>query len=199
MNPRATHPMSKALFLDRDGVINEEIGYLHSTGDVRWVDGIFDLCRTAAGLDYKLVVVTNQSGIGRGLYTEAQFDDLMSWMRARFAEHTLVLDGVYFCPYHPEHGTGSYRREHEDRKPGPGMLFRAARELRLDLTQSIMVGDRCSDMAAANAAGLCQAFLLGDRETSPCNSVYTAVQSLAEVQAWLASSGGTAAVDKAVL
>jgi D-glycero-D-manno-heptose 1,7-bisphosphate phosphatase len=191
----------KALFLDRDGVINEEVGYLHAVEDVRWVSGIFELCQTATALEYKLVVVTNQSGIGRGLYTEAQFGELMVWMRAQFAQRSLVLNGVYFCPYHPEHGAGSYRREHEDRKPGPGMLLRAARELRLDLTQSIMVGDRCSDIAAANAAGLRQAFLLGERETAQCGGLYLAVQSLAEVQAWLTSSVQMPAnaVDKAAL
>jgi D-glycero-D-manno-heptose 1,7-bisphosphate phosphatase len=109
----------------------------------------------------------------------------MTWMRAEFLREQAELTEVYFCPYHPEHGVGSYRREHEDRKPGPGMLLRAARELRLDLSQSVMVGDRCSDVAAANAAGLRQAFLLSGTEASECGGQSIAVKSLAEVEAWL--------------
>ena len=108
-----------ALFLDRDGVINKEVGFLHRSDDVRWVDGIFALCRMAVSQGYRLVVITNQSGIGRGLYSMADFDALTRWMRARFEAEHAPLDAVYCCPYHPEHGVGAYRREHEDRKPSP--------------------------------------------------------------------------------
>ena len=178
-----------ALFLDRDGVINHEVGYLHRSEEVRWVPGIFSLCHTAVTLGYRLVVVTNQSGIGRGLYTTAEFEGLMRWMRAEFRARGIGLDGVYHCPYHPEHGVGEWRREHEDRKPGPGMLLRAARELRLTLPRSVMVGDRCSDVAAANAAGLLRAFLLRGTETRACPGVYTPVDSLAEVETLLGQDG----------
>lgn len=174
-----------ALFLDRDGVINQEVGYLHRPEDVRWVDGIFALARQARGLGLRLVVVTNQSGIARGLYSTAEFHALMSWMRAEFAAEGAALDAVYHCPYHPTHGLGEWRREHEDRKPGPGMLLRAARDLDLDLARSLLVGDRCSDIAAANAAGLPQAFLLTGTEPAPCPGDYLAIQELAEVQTWL--------------
>jgi D-glycero-D-manno-heptose 1,7-bisphosphate phosphatase len=176
---------SRALFLDRDGVINEEVGYLYHSKDVRWVEGIFPLCQTAVRLSYKLVVVTNQSGIARGYYSQAQFDALMDWMRAEFAARDAPLAGVYSCPYHPEHGIGEYRREHEDRKPGPGMLLRAARDLDLDLSRSIMVGDRCSDVAAANAAGLSAMFLLRGTEATPCLGEFLAIKSLTDVHAWL--------------
>ena len=158
----------KALFLDRDGVINHEVGYLHAAEDVRWVEGIFELCRVAVGLGYRLVVVTNQSGIARGLYSEEQFETLMAWMREEFVKQGVALDAVYFCPFHPEHGVGKYKREHEDRKPGTGMLRRAAKALGLGLGASVLVGDRCSDIAAANAAGLRQAFLLEGTETGEC-------------------------------
>jgi D-glycero-D-manno-heptose 1,7-bisphosphate phosphatase len=178
-------PQSRALFLDRDGVINHEVGYLHRSSDVRWVDGIFPLCRTALSLGYKLVVVTNQSGIARGLYTQADFDALMDWMREQFLAQQAPLDAVYCCPFHPEHGIGRYKREHEDRKPGPGMLLRAARDLSLNLGQSILIGDRCSDIAAARAAGLQQAFLLRGTEPDTCPGNPIEVDSLAEVEAWL--------------
>jgi D-glycero-D-manno-heptose 1,7-bisphosphate phosphatase len=177
--------MNRALFLDRDGVVNHEVGYLHRPADVRWVPGIFSLCHTAQRLGYKLVVVTNQSGIARGLYTEADFHTLMDWMRAEFLLQGVSLDAVYFCPYHPEYGVGPYKREHPDRKPGPGMLLRAARDLSLDLTRSILVGDRCSDIAAAHAAGLAHAFLMSGTETHPCPSPHQPIDSLAAVEAWL--------------
>ncbi len=174
-----------ALFLDRDGVINEEVGYLSRAADVRFVRGVFSLCRAAQRLGYRIVVVTNQSGIARGLYSEAEFHSLMTWMRAEFLIEGVELDAVYHCPYHPEHGVGEYRREHEDRKPATGMLLRARRELRIDLSQSVMVGDRCSDVAAANAAALRQAFLLMGTEAQGCPGPYIAVNDLAEVEAWL--------------
>ena len=178
--------MAKALFLDRDGVINHEVGYLHRPEEVRFVDGIFALCRTARALGFTLVVVTNQSGIARGLYSTEQFEALMAWMRLQFEREGAPLDAVYYCPFHPEHGIGEFRREHEDRKPGPGMLLRAARDLGLNLSESILVGDRCSDVAAANAAGLRQAFLLSGTETGGgCPGEHLAVDSLEAVREWL--------------
>lgn len=180
---------ARALFLDRDGVVNEEVGYLHRAEDVRWVEGIVPLCRTAQALGYRLVVVTNQSGIARGLYTEEDFHGLMDWMRAELEREGVRLDAVYFCPYHPEHGVGEYRREHEDRKPGAGMLRRAARDLGLELGKSVMVGDRCSDMAAANAAGLRQAFFMRGTETAVCPGQYRTVNFLHEVERWLREEG----------
>jgi D-glycero-D-manno-heptose 1,7-bisphosphate phosphatase len=174
-----------ALFLDRDGVVNVEVGYLHRSDEVQFVPGIFSLCRTAMRLGYALVVVTNQAGIARGFYTEADFEVLMAWMREELRREEVVLDGVYYCPYHPEHGVGEYRREHEDRKPGPGMLRRAAKDLGISLGDSVLVGDRCSDVAAANAAGLRQAFLVHGTEQTPCAGEYRDVKTLAEVERWL--------------
>ena len=174
-------PGTPALFLDRDGVINEELGYLYRAEDVRWVPGIFALCSRAVEAGYKLVVVTNQAGIGRGLYTQADLDALMDWMRAEFAARGLPLAGVYSCPYHPEHGVGEYKRDHPDRKPGPGMLLRAAGDLGLDLGRSLLVGDRCSDAAAARAAGVPRAYLLAGTEAELCSIPHIAIGSLAEV------------------
>ena len=175
----------RALFLDRDGVVNEEVGYLYRTEEMRFVDGIFSLCRTAAGLGYRLIVVTNQAGIARGYYSEADFEVLMEFMRGKLRAEGVELDAVYYCPFHPEHGVGRYRQEHEDRKPGTGMLRRGAREFGVELSESVLVGDRCSDVGAANAAGLRQAFLMSGTEAAGCGGEYVAVKSLAEVERWL--------------
>lgn len=181
--------MKRALFLDRDGVVNEEVGYLHRAEEVRFVDGIFPLCRTAARLGYKLIVVTNQAGIARGYYSEADFHALMEFMRGQLRAEGVELDAVYYCPFHPEHGIGEYKREHEDRKPGTGMLLRGSRDLGIELRDSVMVGDRCSDIAAANAAELRQAFLVSGTETVGCRGNYLEVGSLAEVERWLLERG----------
>jgi len=144
----------KALFLDRDGVINLERRYVHSRETFQFQDGIFELCRAASNLGYLLVVVTNQAGIARGYYTEQDFLQLTEWMIDRFAEQQIQIARVYYCPYHPVHGIGGYRRDSPDRKPKPGMLLRAQRDLDLNLLSSVLIGDQASDMQAARAAGI---------------------------------------------
>lgn len=177
--------MKPALFLDRDGVINHETHYLYRKEEVLWVDGIFSLVRTAREHGFVIVVVTNQAGIGRGFYTEDDFHALMAWMQQAFVAQGGALDAVYFSPYHPEKGIGEYRRDHPDRKPNPGMLLRAAADLGLDLKRSILVGDRSSDIAAANAAGLEKAFLLAGTESTSSAETHEFVRSLSEVERWI--------------
>ncbi len=182
--------VGRGLFLDRDGVVNVEVGYLSKAEEVVFVEGIFSLCRTAQRLGYKLMVVTNQAGIARGYYSEAAFEELMVWMRGELRREGIELDAVYYCPFHPEHGIGEYKREHEDRKPGTGMLRRGAREFGLELSECVMVGDRCSDIAAANAAGLRQAFLISGTEVDGrCGGSFIGVERLDEVEAWLVERG----------
>ncbi len=153
-----------ALFLDRDGVINVEKNYVHRIEDFEFVEGIFDLCLHATGKGMAIVVVTNQAGIARGYYTENEFQDLTRWMCGRFAEQRVMVDAVYHCPYHPEHGVGQFKRESFDRKPNPGMILRARDELGLDLSKSILIGDKHSDIAAGRAAGVGRNILLCTNE-----------------------------------
>jgi D-glycero-D-manno-heptose 1,7-bisphosphate phosphatase len=152
--------LAKALFLDRDGVVNRDTGYVHRIEDFVFVPPIFDLARRARGAGFRLVVVTNQAGIARGLYTEAQFMALTEWMKGRFAAEGAPLDAVYHCPYHPTAGIGRYRRDHAWRKPRPGMILEAERRLKLDLPGSILIGDRETDIEAARNAGVGTAVLL---------------------------------------
>lgn len=145
---------NRALFLDRDGVINHDAGYTSSTEKFKFINGIFELCRAATRLDYLLIVVTNQAGIGRGYYSEQDFFKLTEWMNKRFEDEGVLITDVFYCPYHPEHGVGCYKKESFDRKPNPGMLLRAAEKYQINLAHSIMIGDKDSDMQAACKAGV---------------------------------------------
>jgi len=149
-----------ALFLDRDGVINLDHGYVHTPENFEFVDGIFEMVAAANRAGYLVVVVTNQAGIGRGYYSESQFHALTNWMKTKFAEHGGKIDAVYFCPHHPTEGSGIYRQECDCRKPAPGMIFAAMRKFDIDLNKSILIGDKMKDIQAANAAGIEQVFML---------------------------------------
>lgn len=143
-----------AVFLDRDGVINQESEYVHRIEDFHFIDGVFDACRQMSKAGFRLIVITNQAGIARGYYKEEDFHRLTKWMLDEFRQHGVEIDDVYFCPHHPVHGVGPYRRVCNCRKPGPEMILRAAREHSLDLQQSILVGDKVSDIEAGRAAGV---------------------------------------------
>lgn len=145
-----------ALFLDRDGVINVDRHYVHRVEDFEFVPGIFELCKAARDIGHRLVVVTNQAGIGRGYYSEADFQALTAWMVGRFRESGVEIERVYHCPFHPSAGIGEYRRESFDRKPNPGMLLKARSDLDLDLARSVLIGDHDTDIAAGAAAGVGQ-------------------------------------------
>jgi D-glycero-D-manno-heptose 1,7-bisphosphate phosphatase len=144
-----------ALFLDRDGVINVDHGYVHRIDQDEFLAGIFELARFATHeLRWPIVVVTNQAGIGRNYYDETAFQTLTDWMRAQFQAQNAPITGVYHCPYHPEFGIGKYRLDHPWRKPKPGMILQAASDLDLDLPASALVGNAMSDILAAAAAGI---------------------------------------------
>jgi D-glycero-D-manno-heptose 1,7-bisphosphate phosphatase len=158
---------NKALFLDRDGVINVERGYVHCPNSFEFIPGIFELCHAAQNLGYLLVVVTNQAGIARGYYSESAFHDLTEWMMARFAEKQIRIRRLYYCPYHPVFGVGKYKIDSPDRKPNPGMFIRAQSDLDLDMGSSILIGDKLSDIQAGCAAGVGTQILLSS-ERAQC-------------------------------
>jgi D-glycero-D-manno-heptose 1,7-bisphosphate phosphatase len=164
-----------ALFLDRDGIINLDTGYVHRPADFVFRPGIFALCAAARARGLALVIVTNQAGIGRGYYTEADFRALTRWMQARFSAEGIEFDGVEFCPDHPTHGIGPYRRESPRRKPEPGMILDASAALGLDPANAAMLGDRATDMQAAAAAGLATRLLLpaddAERRAAPAGTI----------------------------
>ncbi|BAU26508.1 D-alpha,beta-D-heptose 1,7-bisphosphate phosphatase [Aneurinibacillus soli] len=145
---------NKAVFLDRDGVINVEKNYVHKIEDFEFMDGIFELLHYFQEQGYLLIVITNQAGIGRGYYTEEQFHILNDWMVERFKEKGIHITHVYYCPYHPEYGVGDYKQDSFERKPNPGMIVRAEKEHGIDLSRSILIGDRKSDIQAGTQAGV---------------------------------------------
>ncbi|MBN2430296.1 MAG: D-glycero-beta-D-manno-heptose 1,7-bisphosphate 7-phosphatase [Acidobacteria bacterium] len=152
--------MQKAVFLDRDGVVNEDREYVSRIEDFRFIDGVFEACRELQSMGYTLVIVTNQSGIARGLYSAERYHRLTEWMLAMLAEEGIDIAGVYYCPHHPDGVVAAYRQDCRCRKPRPGMLLQAATELGLDLAHSVLVGDKEADVEAARNAGLALAILV---------------------------------------
>jgi D-glycero-D-manno-heptose 1,7-bisphosphate phosphatase len=151
-----------ALFLDRDGVVNVDTGYAHRPDQIRFVDHIFELVAAATRAGYKVFIITNQAGIGRGYYTEDDFHALMDWIGEQFAAAGGAIERTYFCPHHPEQGIGEYRLSCACRKPAPGMLLQAARDYDIDLARSLFVGDKRSDMQAGQQAGVGTLLYVGD-------------------------------------
>jgi D-glycero-D-manno-heptose 1,7-bisphosphate phosphatase len=150
---------ARAVFLDRDGTLTEDRGYTYRVEDLRLLPGVVDGLRRLDRLGFRLVITTNQSGVARGYFTEAQAEAFHVALVARLAAAGVPVAAVYSCPFHPTAGVGPYRRESELRKPRPGMILRAAAEHGLDLAASYAVGDKRGDVAAGRAAG-CRTILL---------------------------------------
>ena len=156
-NNSATKP---ALFLDRDGVINIDYGYVHVKENFDFKPGIFNLVSKACVAGYRCIVVTNQAGIGRGLYSIEQFRSLSNWMCEQFENKGGIISAIYFSPFHPTEGQGKYLLDEHTRKPGTGMFLEALKDHNIDLTKSIMVGDKKSDVEASVAANVAYNYLL---------------------------------------
>ena len=153
---------TRALFIDRDGVVNVDHGYVHRIDQFDFVPGIFELARFVTGeLGWPIIVATNQAGIGRGYFDEAAYEALTQWMCERFRQEGAPLTRVYHCPYHAQHGVGAYKIDHPWRKPQPGMFLQAARDFGISLADSVLIGDQMSDIRAAAAAGIGVRILLG--------------------------------------
>jgi D-glycero-D-manno-heptose 1,7-bisphosphate phosphatase len=141
------HNNCKIIFLDRDGVINKEVGYLYQTQDFEFIDGVFESCKYFQALGYKLIIITNQSGIARGYYQEKDFRALTKWMLIQFENQDVNILDVFFCPHGPDSTC-------KCRKPQPGMLLDARNKYDIDMANSWMIGDKEADISAANAAGI---------------------------------------------
>jgi D-glycero-D-manno-heptose 1,7-bisphosphate phosphatase len=143
-----------AAFLDRDGVLNVDVHHLHRVADLVWVEGAAAAVRRLRARFARIVVVTNQSGVARGLYDTAAVERLHAHMAATLAAQDAAIDAFYYCPHHPTEGTGPFTRACDCRKPAPGMLLRAIAEHGIDPAASLLIGDRDSDLEAARRAGV---------------------------------------------
>jgi len=162
----------KALFLDRDGVINVDYGYVHTRERFHFIEGVFDLVRVGNCLGYRIIVVTNQAGIARGYYTEQELSMLHSWMLSCFKSRDLTIDAIYYCPFHPSEGKGVYLHDSFDRKPKPGMIYRAIKDFNIDPERSILIGDSPSDIIAAQAANVALSILFSSTSYENCRPSY---------------------------
>ena len=175
--------MARAAFLDRDGVINLDRAYVHRWADFAFVPGALAAMHRLHQAGYRLVVVTNQSGIARGYFDEAQFQVLTAQMLDAFEQSGIHGVAVYHCPHHPAGRVQPLAIDCECRKPAPGMILLAARELGLSLSDSFLVGDKPSDIHAARAANLGRAFLVAsdnEESTPECAQADAVFRDLAE-------------------
>lgn len=153
MNGEGVTGNKRAVFLDRDGTINEEKEYLSRVEDFEFIPGAAAAISRLNAAGFLVIVVTNQSGIGRGYYDEAALERLHRHMDRELARFGAAVDAYYFCPHHPQHGIGDYGVECACRKPLPGMLLQAARDFPLDLAASYIIGDKLADVDAGLKAG----------------------------------------------
>lgn len=145
---------AKAVFFDRDGVLNVDVAYLYKIEDLRWIDGAREAVAYLTQLGYKIFVVTNQSGIARGYYTVEQMDELHEYMQQEISAAGGKIEKIYYCPHHPEGSVPEYTGVCDCRKPKPGMLLQALAEYAIDKEQSFLIGDSKRDVEAAEAAGV---------------------------------------------
>ena len=143
----------KAIFLDREGVVNKEVRFLYKLSDFEFIDGIFDACLYFQKLEYKIVIITNQSGIARGYYNENDYRKLTEWMLGQFNDNGINILDTFYCPHGPESLC-------ECRKPKPGMFIEAKDKYNISMKDSWMIGDSESDIKAANAAGISKTILV---------------------------------------
>lgn len=144
--------MNKAVFLDRDGTLNIDYGYVHKIDDFHFIEGSIEALKKLKEMGYLLVLVTNQSGIARGYFTEQEFLQLTEWMDWSLADRGVDLDGIYYCPHHPEAKLAEFKQDCDCRKPKSGMLLQAIEELNIDPARSIMIGDKIEDLFAGQGA-----------------------------------------------
>ncbi len=155
--------MNKAVFLDRDGTIVEDVGYLNDPKQIAFIPGSIEAIKKLNEAGFKVVVITNQAGVARGLITEDMLQTIDKTLHKWILSGGAHLDGLYYCPHHPEHGVYPYKQTCECRKPHPGLIKRAQRDLDIDLKQSFMIGDKHSDIEAGKRAGVKTIFVLSGR------------------------------------
>ena len=145
---------NKALFLDRDGVVNKNVGYVSSMKNFIWLKNVKKAIKYAYNKKYLIIVVTNQSGVARGFYTENDVKKLHKEINKQLRKINCKIHDFFYCPYHPKYGSKKYKKDSFLRKPNPGMLLKAIKKWNIDKSKSLMIGDQKADMIASKKAGL---------------------------------------------
>ena len=179
-NDIATHSQ-KVLFLDRDGVINYDYGYVHRVDQFDFIPSIFDLCQRAQTKGYKIVIVTNQAGIAKGLYDFQALKTVTRFMISQFRAEGINISGFYFSPYHVDGIIPQLSLEHITRKPNPGLILQAQKDMNINLDDSLIVGDQVSDMEAGYAAGIPRRILYNPNLKFYKTKFFEDVQDLKEI------------------
>jgi len=166
----------KVFFLDRDGVINKDIGYLHKISDLEFIEGIFELCSIVSRFGYKIIIVTNQSGIGRGYFSKKDFIELTRFIKLTFKQKGIKIKDIFYCPHTAEDNCSC-------RKPLPGMFIEAIRKYNIDVANSWVIGDSERDIEAAIGAGIINTILFYDdvNEIPTTKATYT-LKSLRDIK-----------------
>jgi D-glycero-D-manno-heptose 1,7-bisphosphate phosphatase len=151
---------NKAVFLDRDGTINVDYGYLNHSDQMDLITGAGEAIKKLNEAGYKVIVVSNQAGIARGLASEDQVQSCNKTLQKKVLNEGGIIDAIYYCPHHPEHGTHPYKKKCDCRKPEPGQVQAAEKKFNLDLSKSFMVGDKTTDIELGKNAGLKTVFVL---------------------------------------
>jgi D-glycero-D-manno-heptose 1,7-bisphosphate phosphatase len=144
---------TKTIFLDRDGVINKEINYLYKIEEFEFIDGVFEACKYLINLNYQIIIVTNQSGIARGYYSERDYQILNTWMLAQFKKNNIIIFDTFHCPHLPNSNCNC-------RKPKPGMFLEAKYKHNIDMKKSWLIGDKEVDIISANNSGISNTILV---------------------------------------
>jgi len=172
--------VDKAVFLDRDGTINADKAYLYKIADFEFLPGSLEALSLLRKAGYRLVIVTNQSGVARGYYTEEDVRTLHHWLRETLAREGIDVAGIYYCPHHPEARIEAYRVDCGCRKPGLDLFYEAATELGLDVDSSIAIGDKARDLQICRHSR-CRGYLVENDE--PCEPLPASVRSAANLLA----------------
>jgi D-glycero-D-manno-heptose 1,7-bisphosphate phosphatase len=164
----------KTIFLDRDGVINKELNYLYKIKDFEFINGVFEACKHLISLNYKIIIVTNQSGISRGFYTEYDYKILTQWMLSQFKKNEIKILDIFYCPHAPETNC-------DCRKPLPGMFIKAQKKYNIDMKNSWLIGDKENDIIAGNSSGIVNTILvrsghLSDESNSKAKYILNSIQ-----------------------